>query len=152
MPESMVVFGADLNGFRRYQPGQNVPISPSWGRNNRSVAFRIPAGGGPARRIEHRVAGAAANPYLVVAAVLAGMLHGMIERLEPTAETVGDTGSDPSPDVPFNYQAALDRAAAGTILRRYLSSDMLDLMLDQRRAEFAKFTGTISRQEYDWYL
>ncbi|HVT51097.1 MAG TPA: glutamine synthetase family protein [Dongiaceae bacterium] len=152
MPESMAIFGANLNGFRRYQPGHNVPIAPSWGHNNRSVAFRIPAGGAAARRIEHRVAGADANPYLVMAAVLSGMLHGIAGKLKPTPETKGDAGDDADPDVPFAFMAALDRFAQAKILPRFISPDMLGLMRDQRHAEMAKFMGTISRQEYDWYL
>jgi glutamine synthetase len=152
MPESMAIFGANLNGFRRYQPGHNVPITPRWGHNNRSVAFRIPAGDGAARRIEHRVAGADANPYLVVAAVLAGMLHGITEKLKPTAETIGDAGDEADPGVPFAFTAALDRFAQAKILPRFIDPDMLGLMLDQRHAEMAKFMSTISCQEYDWYL
>ena len=152
MPESMAIFGANLNSFRRYQPGHNVPITPAWGNNNRSVAFRIPAGGGPARRIEHRVAGADANPYLVMAAVLAGMLHGIEERLTPTPETKGDAGDDADPKVPFEFTAAVERLAKAKILPRYVAPDMLDLLRDQRRAEMHKFMGVISRQEYDWYL
>jgi glutamine synthetase len=152
MAESMVLFGADLNGFRRYQPGHNVPITPSWGHNNRSVAFRIPAGAEAARRIEHRVAGASANPYLVVAAVLAGMLHGIENRLKPGAETRGHGGDAADPGIPFTFPAALERFAAAKILPRYIDRDMLDLVRDLKRLEFAKFMGAISRQEYDWYL
>jgi len=152
MPESMAIFGGNLNGFRRYQPGHNVPITPAWGHNNRSVAFRIPAGGGAARRIEHRVAGADANPYLVMAAVLAGMLHGIEQRLAPTAETKGDAGDAADPKVPFEFMAAVAMLARAKILPRYIAPDMLDLLRDQRRAEMQKFMGTISRQEYDWYL
>jgi glutamine synthetase len=152
MAESMAIFGANLNGFRRYRPGHNVPITPRWGHNNRSVAFRIPAGGGAARRIEHRVAGADANPYLVVAAVLAGMLHGIEGRLKPTPETRGDAGDAADPSVPFEFRAALERFAKAKILPHYIGRDVLALALDQKRAEMQKFMATISRQEYDWYL
>ena len=152
MAESMAIFGANLNGFRRYRPGHNVPITPTWGRNNRSVAFRIPAGDGPARRIEHRVAGADANPYLVVAAVLTGLLHGIEGKLKPTPETEDDAGDDADPAIPFEFMPALERFAAAKILPRYIAPDMLDLYRDQKRAEMAKFMGTISRQEYDWHL
>ncbi len=152
MPESMAIFGANLNGFRRYQPGHNVPITPTWGHNNRSVAFRIPAGDGPARRVEHRVAGADGNPYLVVAAVLAGMLHGITNKLKPTKETIGDAGDDADPNVPFEFMSALERFSKAKIVPRYINPDVLGLMADLRRAEMTKFMGAISRQEYDWYL
>jgi glutamine synthetase len=152
MAESMAIFGANLNGFRRYRPGHNVPIAPRWGNNNRSVAFRIPAGGGPARRVEHRVAGADANPYLVVAAVLAGMLHGIEGKLKPTPETTTDAGDESDPAIPFEFLPALERFAGAKILPRYVAPDMLALFRDQKQAEMRKFMGTISPQEYDWYL
>jgi glutamine synthetase len=152
MPESMAIFGASRNGFRRYRPGHNVPLAPSWGCNNRSVAFRIPAGAAAARRIEHRVAGADANPYLVVAAVLSGILHGFADQLRPTPETRGDAGGSPDPAIPFELGAALDRLAAAEILPRYIDPEMLSLLLDQKRAELAKLADAIPRREYDWYL
>jgi glutamine synthetase len=152
MAESMAVFGGNVNGFRRFQPGHNVPITPSWGHNNRSVAFRIPAGDGAARRIEHRVAGADANPYLVVAAVLAGILHGIARKLKPGEETKDYVGDAADPAIPFAFGAAFDRFAEAKILPLYINPDALALMRDLRHAEMAKFAGTISRQEYDWYL
>ena len=98
------------------------------------------------------MAGADANPYLVMAAVLAGMLHGIEKRLAPTAETQGDAGDDADPKVPFEVTAALERFAKAKILPLYVAPDMLDLLRDQRRLEMQKFMGMISRQEYDWYL
>ena len=65
------------------------PNTPAWGHNNRSVAFRIPAASGPDTRIEHRVAGADASPHLVVAAVLAAVLHGITHKLEPSSPVDG---------------------------------------------------------------
>src|SRR4029079_18572079 len=98
----------------------------------------MPAGGGAARRIEHRVAGADANPYLVMAAVLAGMLHGIEKRLVPTPETRGDAGDDADRNVPFELTAALERFAEAKILPRYVAPDMLDLVRDQRQLEMQK--------------
>jgi glutamine synthetase len=87
-----------------------------------------------------------------MAAVLAGMLHGIERRLTPTPETKGDAGDGADPNVPFEFTAAVERLAQAKLLPRYLAPDMLDLVRDQRRAEMRKFMGTISRQEYDWYL
>ncbi|MFO1187661.1 MAG: hypothetical protein U1E87_09575 [Alphaproteobacteria bacterium] len=68
-----------LNAYRRYVPNLFVPVNRHWGINNRSTGLRIPAGDSAARRIEHRVSGADSNPYLVLAAILAGALHGLEE-------------------------------------------------------------------------
>ena len=84
MFDSVALYAPNINSFRRFH-GPFVPNTTSWGHNNRSVAFRIPAASGPDTRVEHRVAGADASPHLVVAAVLAGALHGISNGLAPTA-------------------------------------------------------------------
>ena len=88
MNESMLLFAPNLNSYRRFQRGTHAPMAPCWGYENRTVSVRVPADAPAATRIEHRVAGADANPYLVVAAILAGMLHG-IEQLQPPAAAGG---------------------------------------------------------------
>ena len=84
MAEAMLVFAPNANSYRRLRPLTYAPTAPTWGWNNRTVALRIPPGGPAARRIEHRVAGSDANPYLVLAAVLAGVLRGLEQREEPS--------------------------------------------------------------------
>jgi len=152
MAEAMALFGPNLNSYRRYQPGSLVPMAPTWGANNRSVAFRIPLSGGKARRIEHRIAGADANPHLAVAGILAGMLHGIENELTPPAIAIGDVSQRRDPKLPFSLPAALDRLEAAKILPDYLGKDYLQLYVDAKRAELAKFQRRISAQEYEWYL
>ncbi len=91
MPASMAVLAPNVNAFRRFQPGMYVPIQASWGHNNRTVALRIPCGDAQNHRVEYRVAGADANPYLVVATILAGMLYGLDTEL-PLPEPVTGNG------------------------------------------------------------
>jgi glutamine synthetase len=99
--DAMAIFAPNLNAYRRFAPDQFVPVNTSWGFNNRSVSFRVPAGGGAARRIEHRIAGAEANPYLVMAAVLAGVHHGVSRRLEPSPPSTGNAGEAADPEMPL---------------------------------------------------
>ena len=80
MADAMAVCAPTPNSYRRFQPEAYVPLNPSWAVNNRGVAFRVPHGPPASRRIEHRVAGADANPYLLAAAVLAGMHLGLTQR------------------------------------------------------------------------
>jgi Glutamine synthetase len=89
MPESQAIFAPSLNAFRRFGPGQFVPLNRFWGYNNRAVAFRVPTGPSAARRIEHRIAGADANPYLVLAAILAGIHHGIATSADPGSRARG---------------------------------------------------------------
>ena len=85
MAESMLIFAPNANSYRRFRRNSYAPVSASWGINNRTVSLRIPAGAPETCHIEHRPAGADANPYLVMAAILAGMHHGITEKLDPGA-------------------------------------------------------------------
>src|SRR5262245_36799363 len=91
LPETLGFFAPNRNSFRRLG-GAFAPINRQWGEDNRTVAFRIPTDAGRGRRIEHRVAGADANPYLALAAILAGMHHGIAGGLEPEPPVVGRHG------------------------------------------------------------
>ncbi|XNM58998.1 hypothetical protein ACLK1S_08065 [Escherichia coli] len=78
MPSSMALLAPNVNSYRRFQPGVSVPTQASWGHNNRTVALRIPCGDRHNHRVEYRVAGADANPYLVMAAIFAGICMALI--------------------------------------------------------------------------
>jgi len=152
LDEAMAIFAPNLNAFRRFRPDQFVPVNRSWTVNNRSGAFRIPAGSPATRRIEHRVAGAEANPYLVLAAILAGIHHGLQQRLDPGPPATGNAGHRVDVTLPLDWAQALGRLQAGAILGDYLGSEYLQLYCETKTGELAKFQRTISPQEYQWYL
>ena len=85
MAESVAILAPNYNAYRRFQPGCHAPTYPCWGYENRTVAVRVPAGSTAARRLEHRVAGADTNPYLLFAVILSAMLEGIRENLSPGA-------------------------------------------------------------------
>jgi glutamine synthetase len=152
MPESMALFAPNVNAYRRYAANQYVPVKRAWGVNNRSVAFRIPGGPGTARRIEHRVCGASANPYLALAAVLSGVCWGIEHRLDPGAPVTGNACDSLDPSVPWSFRAALAHLEKARILPHYLGSDYLGLYTETKWAELEKFQSVISPHEYSWYL
>ncbi len=152
MAEGMALFAPNLNAYRRFGPNLFVPVTKSWGFNNRSVAFRIPGGAGTDRRIEHRVAGAEANPYLVLAAVLAGAHHGIVNRLDPGPPSTGNAGAETDPDLPLSWEKALDRLEGSEILRTYLGEEYVRLYCATKRKEMERFNACISPLEYEWYL
>ena len=76
--DNFLIFASNVNSYRRFEPDQFVPVNNSWGPNNRSVAFRIPRSDENSKRIEHRVAGAEANSYLVLSAILSGIHYGLL--------------------------------------------------------------------------
>ncbi len=104
--DAMLLFAPHANSYRRFQRENYVPLNGSWGYNNRTVALRIPAGGAADRRIEHRLSGADANPYLVTAAILAGIHHGLTARLACDTPISGNAYTQTRAEIPRTWQAA----------------------------------------------
>ena len=152
LPESMAVFAPNVNSFRRFAPNLYVPTAPSWGYNNRSVAVRIPAGSPSARRIEHRVAGADANPYLTLAAILAGIHFGISGRAEAPQPSEENAGAEMDPAMPFTWQAALDQFAKGPGLSDYFGATYSELFRGCKQYELDAFSREFTPLEYRWYL
>jgi glutamine synthetase len=152
MPESMALFAPSLNSYRRFQPDMFAPVNRRWGVNNRSAGLRIPVGPGEARRIEHRVGGADANPYFALAAVLAGLHHGLVNALEPGPAASGNVSREPDAALPFTIDDALARLAKAQVLETYLGRETVALYGETKRLEVARFRKIISPAEYDWYL
>jgi glutamine synthetase len=152
MAEAMLVCAPNVNSYRRLRPLSYAPTAPTWGYNNRTVALRIPTGSPSARRIEHRVAGADANPYLVLAAVLAGIHHGLSAGLTPDAPIAGNAYAKVAPSLPLSWDRALEAFAAATLLPGYLGDRFCRLFGACRAAERDRFADVITPTEYAWYL
>ncbi|MBV9063690.1 MAG: glutamine synthetase, partial [Alphaproteobacteria bacterium] len=152
MAESMALFAPSVNSYRRFQPDMFAPVNRRWGVNNRSAGIRVPAGPSEARRIEHRVAGADANPYLALAAVLAGVLHGLENKIDPGPPANGNVSRDPDMSLPFTIDDALARLEQAAILPAYLSGETLALYRETKRIEAQRVRRVIPPVEHEWYL
>ncbi len=152
MVESMALFAPSVNSYRRFQPDMFAPVNRRWGINNRSAGMRVPAGPSEARRVEHRVAGADANPYLALAAVLAGVHHGIENELDPGAPAVGNVSREPDLSLPFTIDDALQHLEHASILPAYLGEETLSLYRETKRIEAQRVRRVIPAVEYDWYL
>jgi glutamine synthetase len=152
MAESMAIFAPNINVYRRFKPDEFVPVSRDWGENNRSVAFRLPIGEGRNRRIEHRVAGAEANPYLVMAAVLAGVHHGLVNGLDPGAKHSGNAGAEVDPGLPLTPWDAFRAMRSARILADYFGADYPKIYAEVKQAEFDAFMEEPFAREFHWYL
>ncbi len=152
MAEAMVLFAPNRNSYRRFEPDMFAPVNRRWGVNNRSAGLRIPVGPGEARRVEHRVAGADANPYIALAAVLAGVHHGLTAKLDPGAPALGNVSREPDTALPFTIDDALLRLEQSKILAHYLGEETLTLYRETKRIETQRLRRIITAPEYDWYL
>lgn len=152
MTESMALFAPNANSYRRFRVDSFVPLHPSWGFNNRTTALRIPSGPDHARRVEHRVAGADSNPYLLMAAVLAGIHHGITRKLEPVPPTEGNACEQSEATLPTTWPAALQALAEATVIPDYLGQDFVHVYMANKISERAKFDYHVSPLEHEWYL
>ncbi|WGF89820.1 glutamine synthetase family protein [Marinivivus vitaminiproducens] len=152
MAEAMLVFAPNANSYRRFRNRSYVPMAPTWGYNNRTVALRIPRGPRDALRVEHRVAGADANPYLVLAAVLAGMHHGLTGRLDPGAPITGNAYDQIPASLPVAWDRAIAAHEAAPILPGYLGERLWTVYGQCRAGERDRFMDVIHPVEHAWYL
>ncbi len=156
LPASMAFLCPNVNSYRRFGSQFYVPNAPSWGLDNRTVALRVPTGPPDALRIEQRVAGADANPYLLMAALLAGVHHGLTRRIEPGAPIEGNSYEQLEQSLPNNLRDALRTLDDSEILARYISPEYVDLFVACKDHELEEFearsptwstTGTCTRSE-----
>lgn len=151
MADSMLLLAPHRNSYRRLQRGVHGPLAPNWGYENRYVAMRVPNGEGAARRIEHRIAGADANPYLSLAVILAGILHGIERRELPEPPTQAGPGK-PEAKLPGNWETALAAFEQSTFIRDALGAEFQRAMVEIKRVEQEQFLAQVSPLEYDTYL
>jgi glutamine synthetase len=153
MAECMAIFAPNANSYRRLKPKSFVPLNPDWGYNHRGVALRIPVSDAKNLRIEHRVAGADANPYLVMAAILMGIHHGLTNRCEPGPMVQQGTFlEDRKVTLPTRWDAALGLFDRSTLLPRYLDREFCRIFSVCRHSESNQFHAQISNRDYEWYL
>jgi len=149
MEESMLLFAPNLNSYRRFQRGTHAPLAPTWGYENRTVSIRVPADSPEATRIEHRVSGADANPYLVITAILAGMLHGIENKLTPPPYLEGNAYDQVPASLPRHWPDALARFRDSEFIAAYFGAEFQKVYTILKRQEQDEFDRQVTPLEYD---
>ncbi|SPF81660.1 glutamine synthetase family protein [Pseudoprimorskyibacter insulae] len=152
MQENALVFAPHENSFRRLLPGAHAPSSVAWGYENRTAAIRIPGGSHKARRIEHRVAGADANPYLVLASILGGALLGIENNWTAPEPIVGDAYSLDLDQLPLDWASSIDAFAKGPNVDGIFSKRLKRMFVQCKQQELRRFTRQVTDFEYHSYL
>ncbi|MDW9592399.1 glutamine synthetase [Sinorhizobium meliloti] len=153
MAETTLMFAPHFNSYRRLRPDTHAPTSISWGYENRTSAIRIPGGNPAARRIEHRVAGADANPYLVIAAILGAALVGIRNKWKPPAPVEGRAyAAEKLPKIPADWGQAVDAFEAGPIAAEIFDPVLRSMLIACKRQEIAGFAEQVTDYEFSAYL
>jgi glutamine synthetase len=129
----------------------NLTMAAHWGFNNRTVALRIPRGNGTTTRIEHRVAGADANPYLVIASILAGMNNGISNAIDPGPAVEGNSETIEAPLLPTAWVNSLDLFQRSDIVRGAFGAPFQDVFSRLKHAERSNFEPIVTPLDYLWY-
>jgi glutamine synthetase len=138
-------FAPNINSYKRYVPGSFAPTAIAWGKDNRTCAFRV-VGHGESLRVENRVPGGDVNPYLAVAALIAGGLHGMENQLPLEPVFTGNAYDSDKPRVPANLRDAADLLAQSKIALAAFGPDVVDHYLNAARVELTAYEAAVT----DW--
>jgi glutamine synthetase len=151
-PELCLFFGPTINSYKRYQPGSWAPTRMAWAVDNRTTGFRV-VGHGGSFRIENRMPGADANPYLAFAAMLAAGLAGVEQRLDCGAEYHGNAYVDAElPRLPSSLRDATDLFEKSRLARAAFGDDVVDFYTRHARLEQQAFSDAVTDWEKQRYF
>ena len=145
--EMSLLFAPNINSYKRYVPGSFAPTAVRWGVDNRTCAYRL-VGHGQSLRAENRVPGGDVNPYLAIAAMIAGGLDGIEKELplEPAFE--GNAYADPGPRVPVTLRDALSAWEGSELAEAAFGKDVVEHYANYAQVELAAFDAAVT----DWEL
>ena len=143
--EFTLLYAPTINSYKRFAKGSFAPTGIAWGLDNRTCALRV-VGHGAGLRVENRVPGGDVNPYLAIAAIIAGGLHGIEHELPlpaPLAGNAYDAGVD---TLPTTLREAAALFAESTVAREAFGEDVVAHYLNQARIEVEAYDAAVT----DW--
>jgi len=147
LPAAMPMIAPFVNSYRRLVRFLSAPINTHWGHENRTVGLRVPVSDMKNRRVENRVPGADANPYLAIAASLACGYLGMVENLTPTRAMEGNAYESSRYQLPRHILDAVARFRSSSDLREVLGDEFVSLFSDVKASEHDAYQQVISPWE-----
>jgi glutamine synthetase len=151
LPAVMPLLAPNVNSYRRLTPHSDAPINTHWGYDNRTTGLRVPHSEPEARRVENRVAGADANPYLAMAASLACGYIGMTEKLEPRPP-VADSAYRLAHTLPRTLYDALGRFSGSKAVKSILGELFVEAVTMVKDRELLAYQQVISSWEREHLL
>lgn len=147
-PELTLLHAPYANSYHRLQPGGFAPTSAAWGWDNRTCLVRV-VGRGTACRLEFKLPGADANPYLSFAAIIAAGLAGVERGLDPPEPVTGDAWADDRfPRLPADLTEAVAAFAGSKLAEQAFSPDIHQHLIGLAEAELR----ATRRHVTDWEI
>jgi glutamine synthetase len=145
MREFTLFYAPNINSYKRFVKGSFAPTSVAWGQDNRTCAVRL-VGHGAGARMENRLPGGGVNPYLSLAAMLAGGLYGVHNELALEPETTGNAYISGAPTVPSTMREAQQALAESEVANAAFGEDVVRHYLHYAETELAAFEAAVT----DW--
>lgn len=152
LKESQLLLAPHGNSYRRLQPENFAPVRCDWGYDHRGVALRLPETRGPAARIEHRVAGADANPYLVLTMVLGSVLSGLEQSDQPAIAALLPGEAASAEFLSHDWLTAIDRFEQSDWMRQLLGARFCSIYARIKRHEAQTYNRQVSDIDLKTYL
>ncbi|MEL6582266.1 MAG: glutamine synthetase family protein [Pseudomonadota bacterium] len=152
MGGSTLAFAPHLNSFRRLAPGTYAPVIAAWGLDNRGVALRVPATTGLDARLEHRVAGADANPYLALALILQAILEGIDAEGDPGTPIIGEADETQGEMLPTEWPAAIRAFEGSDFVARTTGTEFQRVYALMKHQEVEMLRARVTDVEFEVYL
>jgi glutamine synthetase len=155
LPEFMALYASNINSYKRYVAGTWAPTAVSWGVETRTTALRLVPGSAKSTRIENRVPGSDANPYLALAASVAGGLYGIEQQLALPPAARGNAyalAAGEAAPLPRTLHEAVERFAASSLARDFFGEDFVDHFVTMRRWEVTHYDRVVDRWQRERYL
>lgn len=155
LPEFQVLYASNINSYKRYQAGTWAPTGVTWGIETRTTALRMVPGSSKSTRVENRVPGADANPYLAMAASVAAGLYGIEHRLALPPAARGnayDLSAGAAPPLNRTLNEAVERFAASEAAVEYFGPAFVDHFVAMRRWEVEQYNRVVDRWQLERYL
>ncbi|NUR25956.1 MAG: glutamine synthetase [Catenulispora sp.] len=147
--EFTAVYAPYIISYKRFESESAAGSQVAWAIDNRTTAIRAICGSEPLTRLENRTPGADGNPYLVLAAMLAGGLWGVENDIDPGDPYVGNAYSDPELEtVPATLADAVDLFEQSEVANKYFGEDIVQYYAQTRRWEVEQFNSAVT----DWEL
>jgi len=147
MADFTALFAPNVNSYQRLCHPYASPNNACWSEDNRAAGLRIPASAPVARRVENRLPGADANPYLAIAASLAAGLHGIEQRLQPAPAIQGEFEVPEHLSLPCTLHAALERLKRSALARELFGSEFIEGYVATKTLELTDFFNEITPWE-----
>ncbi|AZE12874.1 glutamine synthetase family protein [Pseudomonas chlororaphis subsp. aureofaciens] len=147
MADFTALFAPNVNSYQRLCHPYASPNNACWSHDNRAAGLRIPASSPVARRVENRLPGADANPYLAIAASLAAGLHGIENELEPTPAIQGEFAVPDSLSLPCTLHAALERLKRSQLAKELFGNEFVEGYVASKTMELTSFFDEITPWE-----